>query len=331
MSVVRWGILSTSRHATKTWIPALAAAPSAELVAVASRDEERARAFAEAQGIPTAYGSYEALLAAGDIDAVYIPLPNHLHKPWTLRAAEAGKHVLCEKPLALNAAEAEEMVTACRAAGVHLMEAFQWRHHAQAHTVRSLVREGRIGALRMITASFSFTLTRPDDVRWRAEWGGGSLYDLGCYPVAVARFVVGAEPLSVTAQARWRNGVDVSLVGTLRFPGDVLAHIDSSFEMPLRRFYDVIGAEGSLRVERAYNPTDAFRAQILHLGADREPLEAIDVGATNSYTRMIEDFSRAILEGHEPPYSGEDGVRNMRVIDALYHAAREGGTVEVGA
>ncbi len=330
MDVVRWGILSTSRHAAKTWIPALAAAPSAELVAVASRDEARARAFAEKHNVPAAYGSYEALLAAEDVDAVYIPLPNHLHKPWTLRAAQAGKHVLCEKPLALNAAEAEEMVAACRAAGVKLMEAFQWRHHPQAHAVRAMVREGRVGALRMIAAGFSFTLTRPDDVRWRAEWGGGALYDVGCYTVSVARFVVGAEPLRVTAQARWRNGVDVSLVGTLRFPNDVLAHIDCSFEMPLRRFYDVVGADGSLRVERAYNPTDAFRAQILHLGADREPLEAIDVGAANSYTRMIEDFSRAVIEGGEPPYSGEDAVRNMRVIDALYRAAREGGTVEVG-
>ncbi len=331
MKVVRWGILSTSHHAAKTWIPALVAAPSAELVAVASRDEERARAFADEHGIPAAYGSYEALLAAEDVDAVYIPLPNHLHKPWTLRAAEAGKHVLCEKPLALDAAEAEEMVAACRAADVRLMEAFQWRHHPQAHTVRSLLQEGHVGALRAMAAAFSFTLTRPDDVRWRAEWGGGALYDVGCYPVSVMRFMAGAEPLSVTAQARWHNGVDVSLVGTLCFPDDVLGHLDCSFEMPLRRCYDVIGAEGVLRVERAYNPTDAFRAHVLHLGHDCEPLETFDVGAINSYTRMIEDFSRAVIEGRDPLYTGEDGVRNMRVIDALYRAAREGGTVEVGA
>ncbi len=331
MATIRWGIMSTARHAANTWLPGLKGSASGEVVAVASRNAERAQQFARQHGIPRAYGSYEELLADGDIDAVYIPLPNHMHKEWSIKAAQAGKHVMCEKPLGLNAVEAEEMVAAFDAAGRKLTEAFQWRHHPQGQKVRELVNAGVIGDLMLIRAGFSFPLNRPDDVRWKPEMGGGALYDIGCYPVSLARYIAGQEPLSVSAHAKWgKTGVDNALVATLAFPGDVLAHINCSFEMPVARYYTVCGPKGSLSVTRAYNPVGDVPAQVTRLGTDFEVLETYDLGRHNSYTLMIEDFNRAILEDRDPPFTGADAVNNMRVIDAIYRAAREGGTVPVG-
>ena len=327
---IRWGVLSTSRHAANTVIPALNAAPSGRVVAVASRDEARAREYADRLGIPGALGSYEALLADPDIDAVYIPLPNSFHKEWTIRAAGAGKHILCEKPMALNAADAQEMVEACRAAGVTLAEAFQWRHHPQAKQARAMLREGVVGDLRLIHAVFSFPLEPNEDVRWQAELGGGALYDVGCYPIAVARFMTGQEPVSVTAQAVWADtGVDRQMVATLAFPGGVLAHIDCGFSLPLRRTYDLVGSQGALFVNRAYNPKEDFPGQVIRYGDDREIIETVTTDQVNSYVLMAEDFNRALLDRHEVPYPPEDAILNMRVIDAVYKAARSGNVVIV--
>lgn len=331
MSTVRWGILSTSRHAAKSLLPAFTAADNADVVAVASRDQGRAQAFADAHGIPTAHGSYEDLLAAPDVDAVYIPVPNNLHKPWAIRAAHAGKHVLCEKPIGLTAAEAEAIVDAAATAGVKLQEAFQWRHHPQAQTARELLHAGRVGELRFIDAGFSFPLEREGDVRWDPALGGGSLYDVGCYPVALARYMTGAEPTQVTAQARWAaSGVDDLLGGTLTFPGGVLATINSGFAAPLRRYYELVGSEGTLYVNVAYNPKADRAGAVYVCGPDREVLETIEVGALDSYTLMVQDFSRAVIDDTDPPFPGTDAIANMRVIDALYAAARDGGTVTVG-
>lgn len=328
---VRWGVLGTSRHAASTVIPALKAAPSGQVVAIASRDAYRARTYAEEQGIPRSYGSYEALLGDPEIDAVYIPLPNSLHREWTIRAAEAGKHVLCEKPLALNAAEAQEMLEACRRAGVKLAEAFQWRHHPQAQRARELLRQGVIGDLRLIDAGFTFPLSRPNDIRLRPEVGGGALYDVGCYPIAVARYMTGAEPLTVTAQATWTpEGVDETLAATLTFPGGVLAHINCSLRLPLRRYYELVGTGGMLRVNRAYNPKDDAPGEVLQLGDDLAPVATFNTERLNSYVLMAEDFNRALLDGTEVPFPAEDAVLNMRVIDAVYKAARSGGMVMVG-
>lgn len=325
MSTIRWGVLSTSRHAAETWIPALKHTKHGQLLAVASRDESRARQYANAHGIPTVYGSYEALLADPQIDAVYIPLPNDLHRKWAVRAAEAGKHTLCEKPLGLNAAEAEEMVAAFRKAGLRLAEAFQWRHHPQGHTVRQMVRAGAVGELRMIDAGFSFMLTRPDDVRWNVAQGGGALYDVGCYPISLARYMTGQEPLAVTAQAHWADtGIDDRLVATLEFPGGVLAHINCGFTLPLRRYYEIVGTTGSLYVNQAYNPKETSLSEVKHYGEDRALLETIPLGQLNSYTAMIDDFNTAILENRPPLFPGEDAILNMRVIDAIYQAARTG-------
>lgn len=327
---VRWGILGTSRHAGRTLMPAFRAAHNAEVVAVGSRSAESAGRYATEHGIPTAYGSYDDLLADASIDAIYIPLPNHLHRPWSIRAAEAGKHVLCEKPIGLNAAEAEGMVRTFRAAGLKLAEAFQWRHHPQGQLVREMVLHGEIGDLQLIDAGFSFMLNDPGDIRAKQETGGGALYDVGCYPVSLARYVTGREPLRVTAQAHWSEaGIDDLLVATLEFAGGVLAHINCAFTLPLRRYYQVVGTAGSLSVTRAYNPKNDFPGQVMRYGPDLELLDTVDLGYVNSYTRLVEDFSEAVLDDREPLFPAEDAIGNMRVIDAIYAAARSGGTVAV--
>ena len=199
---LRWGILGTARI-NRMLIPPLKASPDNRLVAVASRELARGEEYAREWGIGRVHGSYEALLADPEIDAVYIPLPNHLHAEWTIKAARAGKHVLCEKPLALTVADVDAMVSACREAGVVLAEAFMYRHHPQTLKVKQLLDEGAIGTLRYLRGAFTFELSRPNDVRLRPEWGGGCLWDVGCYPVSFARHLVGQEPLEVYGSRCW--------------------------------------------------------------------------------------------------------------------------------
>lgn len=327
---IRWGVLSTSRHAAATWIPACQASQRGEVVAVASRDASRARQYASEHGIPRSFGDYESLLASPDVDAVYIPLPNHLHKEWTIKAAGAGKHVLCEKPLGLDAAQAEEMVAACHAVGVTLAEAFQWRHHPHAERTRELLRDGAIGDLRLIEAGFTFPLGRDGDVRWDPAKGGGALYDVGCYPVALARYVTGGEPLSVTAQATWgQTGVDDLLVATLEFPGGVFAKLHGGFNLPLDRYFRLVGTEGSLLVDYAYN-AKANRPNIIRqYGPDWELQSTIELAPVDSYTLMIDDLSARLLAGRAPLFPAKDAIGNMCAIDALYQAARTGQTIRV--
>ncbi len=328
-STCRWGILSTALHAKNLVIPAMHEAPNAVPAAVASRDAARARAYADELSIPTSYSSYEDLLADPGIDAVYIPLPNHMHKEWAIRAAEAGKHVLCEKPIALNAAEAEEMARAFEGTGLKLAEAFQWRHHPQAIIAREMLREGAIGPLNFISAEFSITFDDPSNIRAKPETGGGSLYDVGCYPVSLTRFMAG-EPVAVTAQIRWNAmGVDDLVVATLEYPGGVLAQIACGFTLPWRDTYEIVGPLGALEVHRAYNPQADHPGQIFRNGERKQHVETINLEAVNSYMLMIRDFSAVVLDGTPALYGGEDAVNNMRVIDAIFRSAREGVRVEL--
>jgi xylose dehydrogenase (NAD/NADP) len=327
---VRWGILSTSHHAASAFIPAVNASGSGEVAAVASRDAAKAQRYAAEHGIPDSYGSYEALLADPAIDAIYVPLPNSLHKEWAIRVAQAGKHCLCEKPLGLNAAEAEAMVAAFRAAGRKFAEAFQWRHHPQDQRVREMVRAGVIGDLRLIDGGLTFTLDRPGDIRFNPKVGGGALYDLGCYPISLARYITGQEPVAVTAQAVWgKTGVDDAIVATLEFPGGVLAHFHGSFAMPGRRYYEVVGTTGSLLAEHAYNLRLDPPGRIIRRGDDLVVVETIEFEPQNSYTLQVQDFNRAVLEDREPLFPAEDAIGNMRAIDAIYQAARTGRTVRL--
>ncbi len=251
---LRWGILGCARITRRGLAPGIRASTTGVLHALASRDAAVAREWAAEFGRPRAHGSYEELLADPEVDAVYIPLPNELHRPWVTAAADAGKHVLCEKPLALDAREARAMVQHCRARGVLLMEAFMWRHQPRSLELRRLIRGGAIGELRLIRSSFSFPIAGGD---WRLDpaRGGGSLWDVGCYGVSAARFFAGAEPLQVRAIAHsGPSGVDRSFTALLEFPLGVLAAVDCSFEQPYRCSCELVGNRGVVEVPDAYLP-----------------------------------------------------------------------------
>ena len=326
---IRWGVVSTANIGRIAVIPAIQASHNGVVAAVASRDMDRAQAFASKLGIPKAYGSYEALLEAADIDAVYIPLPNSMHRLWTVRAAEAGKHVLCEKPLGLNASECLEMEAAAGRRNVKLMEAFMYRFHPRTEKVLEMVRSGVIGELRMIQGAFTFRLTRPDNIRLKAELGGGALMDVGCYCVNISRTVAGAEPVAAQAFARWNpNGVDEQLAGTLVFPNDLPAQFDCSLAMERREVYAVAGTEASLTIPRAFLPGDADA--VIEESRGRSETKQHVVKGADEYRLMVEHFADCILQDRTPRYGASEAAANMRAIEALYRSARqEGRPVEI--
>ncbi len=324
MKTLRWGLLGTARI-NRSLIPPLKASPRNTLVGVASRDLARAEAYARAWEIPRAYGSYEALLADAGIDVVYIPLPNHLHAAWAVRAAQAGKHVLCEKPLALTVADVEAMAAAAEAAGVVLAEAFMYRHHPRTLHVRTLLDEGAIGTVRLVRGSFSFNLTRPEtDIRWDPARGGGALWDVGCYPLSYTRFVLGAEPVEVFGhRVSGPTGVDLTFCGQLRFQGGVLAQIDASFQAQYRMAMEVVGTEGAIWMPRAFKPEADMPFLLTRGDAAAVPLTSPDEPA-HLYAGEVEDLADAVLEGRPPRVSIAESCANVAVIEALHRSAREG-------
>ena len=326
---LRWGVLSTANIGKVAVNPAIQASSNGELLAVASRDEGRAREFAEKGGIPTHYGSYEALLEDDRIEAVYNPLPNSMHREWTIRAAEKGKHVLCEKPLALNAAECREMAAAAAANGVTLLEAFMYRFHPRTEKVLEMVRSGAVGEVKQIRGSFTFPLTRPDNIRWDPELGGGALMDVGCYCVNVSRTLAGKEPVEVRAMANFRaSGVDEQMAGSLLFEGGMLAHFDCALTMERTEVYQVLGTGGHLRVQKAFLPGTGD-AVIEQFDAE-ERLSTVTVAGADEYQLMVEHFGDCVLNDLPVRYTAEEAAMNMRVIEALYDSARRGGAeVEV--
>jgi D-xylose 1-dehydrogenase (NADP+, D-xylono-1,5-lactone-forming) len=315
---VAWGLLSTA-PINLSIIDAARKSQRADVVAVASRDAARAGAYAREHGIDRSYGSYDALLADTDVDAVYVSLPNGLHVEWALRALEAGKHVLCEKPLARHAADVDRAFDVAEAAGLVLSEGFMWRHHPQTGKVASLVADGAIGPLRLIRVAFSFPLAverSPDDARFSAELDGGAMMDVGCYCVSAIRFLAG-EPLSVSAkQVLGATGVDVVFAGTLVHAADVISHFDCGFVLPRRSELEVVGEEGSLYV---LNPFVITSPGIeLRRGGE---LEQIAVDDADSYLLELENVSGAI-RGDAPLRLGrEDALGQARTIEALYGAA----------
>jgi D-xylose 1-dehydrogenase (NADP+, D-xylono-1,5-lactone-forming) len=324
--MLRWGLLSTARI-NAALLPALAAARRSELVAVASRDPQRAAEYAREHGIARAFGSYEELLADPRVDVVYNPLPNSLHAEWTIRAAQAGKHVLCEKPLALSVAEVDAIAGAAGKAGVVVAEAFMYRHHAQTRRVRELAESGALGELRLVRGGFSFELTRPGDVRLFPELGGGCLWDVGCYPISLARLVAGAEPEQVFGWQRLGpTGVDMTFAGQLRFPGGLLAQIDSSFEAPFRTDLEVLGSKASLRVAHPYKPEASETLRLVRASG----VEEITISAPGPlYLGEVQDLEAAVLDGARPAVSLEDSRGNVAAIAALLRSAREKLTVEL--
>jgi predicted dehydrogenase len=324
MRRLRWGILSTANIGRVAVIPAIQASANGEVVAVGSRDEARARAFGELAKIPGRHGSYQALLDDPAVEAVYLPLPNNLHREWTIRAAERGKHVLCEKPLALSAAESHEMEQAASVNHVKLMEAFMYRFHPRTERLVDMVRTGSVGQLRAIRSAFTFRLTRPNNIRLDPTLGGGALMDVGCYCVNVSRTIAGMEPEEVQAWATWGpTGVDVELAGALRFPGGVVAQFDCALSMERREWCEVAGTDASLRVAAAYLPGTDEVAIKEHRG--RAPTIEHRVAGADEYRLMVEHFADAVLHDRAVRYPAAEAAANMRVIDALYRSARDGG------
>jgi predicted dehydrogenase len=321
---VRFGVLSTANIGRVAVNPAIQASSNGELVAVASRDGARARDFASKAGIPRHHGAYEALLDDPDVDAVYIPLPNSLHRRWTILAAEKGKHILCEKPLALTATECREMAAAAEANGVKLMEAFMYRFHPRTEKAKGLVREGAVGAMRAIRSAFTFRLTRPDNIRLQPDLGGGALMDVGCYCVNVSRTLVGAEPVAVQAWATWApGGVDAQLAGSLLFEGGVVAQFDCALTLERREAYEVAGTEGSLVVPQAFLPGTGEVAVSVRRGREPEVLHSI--GGVDQYRLMVEHFADCVLSDRPVRYPPAEAAANMEVIEALYRSARSEG------
>jgi D-xylose 1-dehydrogenase (NADP+, D-xylono-1,5-lactone-forming) len=312
---VRWGILSTAKINGHV-LAGARASERVDVVAVASRDRARADAYAREHGIPRAHGSYEALLADDDVEAVYVPLPNSLHVGWSIRALEAGKHVLCEKPLTRRAAEAEEAFDAAEHADRFLMEAFMWRHHPQTKRLAELVEEGAVGELRLVRSAFSFPLTEMANVRLRPELDGGSLMDVGCYCVSGSRLLAG-EPQHVEGQQVLApSGVDVRYAGTLRFAGDVLASFDCAFDLPVRSALEVVGADGSLLLADPWH----CREPGIELRRDGT-VERIEVEPADSYRLQLENLSDAIRGEAAPLLGREDALGQARTIEALYATA----------
>ena len=325
---VRWGVLSTANIGRWAVNPAIQASRNGELVAVASRDADRAQRFAKEHGIPSWHGGYQALLDDSGIDAVYIPLPNSLHAEWTVRTAEAGKHILCEKPLAMTAAEAEAMGAAAARHGVLLMEAFMYRFHPRTERVVAMVRQGAIGDLKAIRSVFTFRLTRPDNIRLSAELGGGALMDVGCYCVNVSRTLAGAEPLEAQAWAAWGStGVDLQLAGMLRFPGEVMAHFDCALTLERREHYEVAGTDASLQVLAAFLPGKDPATFTEDRG--REPVRLHEVAGADEYQLMVEHFADCVLTDQPVRYPVSEAVANLRTIEALYRSARTGAPVRL--
>ncbi len=330
MSVLRWGILSTADIAVKKVIPGMRTASRCEVLAIASRDSGRAETAARELGIPRAYGSYEELLADPDIDAVYVPLPNHLHAAWTIAAARAGKHVLCEKPLSLTAAEAQEMVDACRASGVVLVEAFMYRLHPSWVAVRDLVASGRIGRLQAVQSWFSYFLDDPSNIRNIRDFGGGALYDIGCYSVNLSRMLFGDEPVSVAASIVRdpASGVDILTSGILTFPAGTAAFTCATQLEPDQRVH-IYGTAGRIEVEIPFNiPPDRPSRVFVTAGGDppvAPATEVLEFAPADQYGVQADRFAAAVLDGAPGPVAPSDAVANLRVIERVFEAAGRSG------
>ena len=321
MSVLRWGILSTSTIGRKV-IPAIQAADRCEVVAIASRDPARGRRVAAERGIPTVHDSYASLLADPDVDAVYVPLPNHLHAEWSIAAARAGKHVLCEKPLALTVEDAERMIAACETAGAYLMEAFMYRHHPSWVAARELVAGGRIGQLMAAQSWFSYCNEDPANIRNILEAGGGALWDIGCYAVNLSRMLFADEPIRVSGSVRrdMVDGTDILTGGLLEFPAGLASFVCSTRVEDDQRV-EIYGTRGRIGIEIPFNiPPDRPTRIFLTAGGDppvAPAVETITFDTADAYSIEAELFATAVLDGGAVPVPPDDAVANIRVILAL--------------
>lgn len=322
MEKIKWGILSTANIGQTQVIPAIKRSDHGEVVAIASQSQN-AKEVSRKLGIPKVYDSYEELLEDPEINAVYIPLPNHLHAKWTIEAAKAGKHILVEKPAALTEAETIEMKTACEENGVKCMEAFMYQFHAQHKRVKDIIKTGEIGEIKYMYASHSFLLKDEDNIRLSAEKGGGALYDVGCYNIHAIRNITDAEPLEIMSFADLENpyGVDLTTTAHLKMDNGIRAMFDCSFEMTNRNEYHIVGTYGEIICRNAYRPDLVGHQGTLLVKSGGETRK--EIVTCDQYMMQVDHFSECILNKQTPVYSLDDTIQNMKVIDACYRSIKE--------
>jgi predicted dehydrogenase len=329
MRKIQWGILSTANIGIKRVIPAILSGERGAIAAIASRNASRAAEVAARFAIPRSYGSYEELLSDSNIDAIYNPLPNHLHVEWTVKALNAGKHVLCEKPLGINAPETQAIVAARDRNQKRVIEAFMVRHHPQWHRVRALVRAGRIGTLRSIQSAFLFTVLDPHNVRNQAQLGGGALYDVGCYPVVTARYLFGTEPTRAIALLNRDAilGVDTQSGGLLEFPGGGQLLFSSAFRAAAYQRVTISGTDGRIDMPVPFTPAKDLACRITidsGKSLDGTSAEFEEFPAVDQYALQCDAAAAVFLGEAQQEFPIEDGIATMRVIDALYRSAASG-------
>ncbi|CAN7557099.1 Gfo/Idh/MocA family protein [Paenibacillus sp. LjRoot56] len=331
MTKLRWGILGCAGIAIRACIPGIKQSETGVVSAIASRNLEKSQEVAARLDIPKAYGSYEELIADPDIDAIYIPLPNHLHKEWTIRAAQAGKHVLCEKPAALTATEVGEMVTVSEEAGVLFAEAFMYRHHPRYERVKEIMQSGEIGDIRGIHGTFTFS--NPDDsknVRYVREWGGGSVYDVGCYPLSAARFLLEREPEAVTTHAFFspeHDNVDMMMSGLVEFSGNVALTFDCGMWASFRNTLEILGSKGRIVIPSAFvTPTEESGHFQVFVGNEQREEK---VPFLNQYALQVDDMAYAAWGEKAQRFPAKDAILNLKVIDACLKSATERARVQL--
>ncbi|MDH4205236.1 MAG: Gfo/Idh/MocA family oxidoreductase [Desulfobacteraceae bacterium] len=331
---IKWGILGNATIARKCVIPAIFNSVNGSVHALATQNIKKAEALAGKYNITQLYSKYESVIEDKQVDIVYIPLPNHLHKKWTIRALEAGKHVLCEKPLACNTAEAMEMAEIASKKDLHLMEALMYRFHPRSRTIHQMVSQGKIGTPRLVRTSFCFhmeehILKKKENARLKKR-GGGALLDVGCYGVSVARWMMGEDPESVQSTAHFNSeGVDIHTVGVLHFRNSGLATIEASFISSLQQTYTIVGEDGSIELpHNAFIPWEKD-ATYVHRGRHEEIGRQEVIPGADEYRLMVEHFSDVIIHGSSPLIQIHDSIQNMRVLDALAKSARSGQMVAI--
>jgi predicted dehydrogenase len=325
MTKLRWGIISTARIGVEKVIPAMQAGEFTEVTAIASRDVMKAKEAAQQLGIPKAYGSYEQLLQDTDVDAIYNPLPNHLHVPLSIQALDAGKHVLCEKPLALTSEEAQSLVDACnRHPKLKVMEAFMYRHHPQWQLAKSLTANGTIGQLRTIQSFFSYFNDDPSNIRNRPEIGGGGLLDIGCYPISLSRFIFDAEPTRVFGIVEYDPQMHVDrLASAILDFGTGTATFTCSTQLVPYQQVNIFGTEGRVEIEIPFNAPPDEPCRVYQQQAD--VIEEVELEACDQYTIQGDLFARAVLDDTDVPTPLSDAVANIKVIEAIVRSGKSGG------
>lgn len=320
METIRWGLLSTA-NINRHLIPAIRAAHRSQLTAVASRNLQKSQQYAREKEIPIAFGSYEEMLASDAVDAVYISLPNHLHAEWSIRALEAGKHVLCEKPFALTLNEVDRMIAASRASGRILAEAFMYRHHPQTLLVKDMVTSGKLGQVRLIKGNFSFMLNDEKNIRLEPEMGGGSLWDIGVYPLSYAQYIAGSAPLTVNGEHQnGPSGIDQTFVGQMTYPNGIFAQISCSFALPFATSVDIYGTKGTLHIQHPFNRMEED-PYFWFIDAD-ETRNKIPVPQKEIYLCEVENMEAAILDGAAMPVTLDETRNHILTCLALLHSAK---------